>query len=183
MRLQNRVSPFGDLLAVPARGALFGNRGGRFHADAQTLTARRWVSRRWICCVLDFKGRQRDVWGRLYTELFFLNEPTALAAMKLKNDAQTTAHFGRSTRVETMVAIELAASCKPLRKSNARATATNPMRRGSARVVVCMGGGIGLRRRRVVIGSHGKVPETRANFRETAADPTITAKNVAAERI
>ena len=78
--LQNRVSPFGELLAVPARGLLFGNRGGRFHTDARTLTARRWVSRRWICCVLDFKGRRRDVWGRFYTELFFLDEPTALAA-------------------------------------------------------------------------------------------------------
>lgn len=80
MPLQNRVSPFGALLAVPARGTLFGNRGGRFHTDARTLTARRWVSRRWICCVLDFKGRRRDVWGRFYTELFFLDEPTALAA-------------------------------------------------------------------------------------------------------
>jgi hypothetical protein len=80
MPLQNRVTPFGDLIAVPARGTLFGNRGGRFHSDARTLTARRWASRRWICCVLDFKGRQRDVWGRFYTELFFLDEPTALAA-------------------------------------------------------------------------------------------------------
>ena len=57
-----------------------GNRGGRFHTDAKTLTARRWASRQWICCVLDFKGRQRDVWGRFYTELFFLDEATALAA-------------------------------------------------------------------------------------------------------
>jgi hypothetical protein len=80
MPLQNRVNPFGDLSAVPARGLLFGNRGGRFHTAAKTLTARRWVSRQWICCVLDFKGRQRDVWGRFYTELFFLDEPTALAA-------------------------------------------------------------------------------------------------------
>jgi hypothetical protein len=80
MPLQNRVSPFGDLLAVPARGLFFGNRGGRFHTDAQTLTARRWASRHWICCVLAFKGRRRDVWGRFYTELFFLDEPTALAA-------------------------------------------------------------------------------------------------------
>jgi hypothetical protein len=54
-----------------------GNRGGRFHTDAKTLTARRWASRQWICCVLDFKGRRRDVWGRFYTELFFLDEPTA----------------------------------------------------------------------------------------------------------
>jgi hypothetical protein len=80
MPLQNRVTPFGELLAVPARGTFFGNRGGRFHTDAKTLTARRWTSRQWICCVLDFKGRQRDVWGRFYTELFFLDEPTALAA-------------------------------------------------------------------------------------------------------
>jgi hypothetical protein len=80
MPLQNRVTPFGKLIAVPARGTLFGNRGGRFHTDARTLTARRWASRQWICCVLDFKDRQRDVWGRFYTELFFLDEPTALAA-------------------------------------------------------------------------------------------------------
>jgi hypothetical protein len=80
MPLQNRVDPFGDLLADPARGLFLGNRGGRFHRDERTLGARRWASRRWICCVLDFKGRQRDVWGRYYTELFFLDEPTALAA-------------------------------------------------------------------------------------------------------
>jgi hypothetical protein len=80
MPLQNRVNPFGELFATPARGTLFGNRGGRFHTDAKTLTARRWASRQWICCVLTFKGRQRDVWGRFYTELFFLDEPTALAA-------------------------------------------------------------------------------------------------------
>jgi hypothetical protein len=80
MPLQNRVDPFGELFATPARGAMFGNRGGKFHTDAQTLTTRRWVSRQWICCVLDFKGRQRDVWGRYYTELFFLDEVTAFAA-------------------------------------------------------------------------------------------------------
>ncbi len=80
MPLQNRVNPFGELTATPERGLFFGNRGGRFHTDTKTLTARRWTSRQWICCVLDFKGRQRDVWGRFYTELFFLDEPTALAA-------------------------------------------------------------------------------------------------------
>jgi hypothetical protein len=57
-----------------------GNRGGRFHADDRKLTKRRWASRQWICCVLDFKNRRRDVWGRYYTELFFLDEVTALAA-------------------------------------------------------------------------------------------------------
>src|SRR5262245_7221843 len=59
---------------------MFGNRGGKFHRDDRTLASRRWVSRQWICCVLKFKGRQRNVWGRYYTELFFLDEVTALAA-------------------------------------------------------------------------------------------------------
>jgi hypothetical protein len=78
--LQNRVDPFGNLFATPARGTLMGNRGGKFHTDDRRLTRRRWASRQWICCVLDFKGRQRDVWGRYYTELFFLDEVTAFAA-------------------------------------------------------------------------------------------------------
>jgi hypothetical protein len=80
MPLQNRVDPFGELIASPARGTLFGNRGGKFHRDDRTLGQRRQASRQWICCVLEFKGRQRDVWGRYYTELFFLDEPTAFAA-------------------------------------------------------------------------------------------------------
>lgn len=57
-----------------------GNRGGRLHRDDRTLTRRRWTSRRWIVCVCAFKGRRREVWGHGYTELFFLDEPTALAA-------------------------------------------------------------------------------------------------------
>jgi hypothetical protein len=80
MPLQNRVDPFGELFADAARGTLFGNRGGKFHRDDRALGRRRWASRQWICCVLEFKGRQRDVWGRYYTELFFLDEVTALAA-------------------------------------------------------------------------------------------------------
>ncbi len=80
MPLQNRVTPFGELVADPARGTLFGNRGGKFHRDDRTLSSRRWTSRQWICCVLQFKGRRRNVWGRYYTELFFLDEVTALAA-------------------------------------------------------------------------------------------------------
>ncbi len=80
MPLQNRVDPFGELFADAARGMLFGNRGGKFHRDDKTLGKRRHVSRQWICCVLEFKNRQRDVWGRYYTELFFLDEVTALAA-------------------------------------------------------------------------------------------------------
>lgn len=80
MPLQNRVDPFGELFASTARGTLFGNRGGKFHRDDRTLSKRRYATRQWICCVLSFKGRRRNVWGRYYTELFFLDEPTALAA-------------------------------------------------------------------------------------------------------
>lgn len=81
MPLPNRVAPDGGLFADPARGLLFGNRGGRFH-DPQTraLPQRVYATRQWICCVLAFKGRQRQVWGRGYTELFFCDEVTALAA-------------------------------------------------------------------------------------------------------
>ncbi len=78
--LQNRVDPFGEFHAVPERGGLMGNRGGRLHRDDRTLSGRRWTSRRWIVCVCAFKGRQREVWRNGYTELFFLDEPTALAA-------------------------------------------------------------------------------------------------------
>lgn len=80
MALQNRVDPFGELLADAARGLFMGNRGGRLHRDDRTLGSRRWVSRQWICCRLAFKARHREVWGRGYTELFFLDEPTALSA-------------------------------------------------------------------------------------------------------
>jgi hypothetical protein len=80
MPLQNRVSPFGELFADPALGLFMGNRGGRIHTGDRTLTRRRWTSRAWICCVLDFKGRHRSVWRDGYTELFFLDEVTALAA-------------------------------------------------------------------------------------------------------
>ncbi len=56
--------------------------------------------------------------------------PNTAKAMKLKKAAQATAQRGGRARVETMVAIEFAASCSPFRKSNARATATSPIRTG-----------------------------------------------------
>jgi hypothetical protein len=79
MPRQNRVTPTGDLVAVPDRGTLMGNRGVLHDADGHVRRA--WQSRRWIVCVLEFKGRRRPVMapGR-YTELFFLDEATALAA-------------------------------------------------------------------------------------------------------
>lgn len=78
--LQNRVDPFGALVATAARGTLMGNRGGRFHLPGKLPGTRRWASRQWIACVCAFKGRHRAVWGDGYTEVFFLDEVTALAA-------------------------------------------------------------------------------------------------------
>ena len=80
MPLQNRVDPFGEYLPIRALGLFMGNRGGRIHTGERTLARRRWSSRQWICCVLDFKARHRSVWRDGYTELFFLDEVTALAA-------------------------------------------------------------------------------------------------------
>lgn len=79
MPRQNRVSPWGELVATPARGAWMGNRGA-LH-DAADRIVRHHRGMRWIICLLAFKGRQRTVMtpGQ-YTELFFLDEATALAA-------------------------------------------------------------------------------------------------------
>src|SRR5205814_2777553 len=80
MPLQNRVTPFGEIVAVPARGTFMGNRG-RLHDAQQRLTRSRWHLKAWIICVLEFEGRHRTVMApNRYTELFFLDEATALAA-------------------------------------------------------------------------------------------------------
>ena len=80
MTLPNRVRPDGTIAADPGRGMFMGNRGGRLHRDDRTLGHRRWISKAWICCALAFRGRRRTVMGAGYTELFFLDEVTALAA-------------------------------------------------------------------------------------------------------
>lgn len=81
MPLPNRVSPDGTLFADPARGLFFGNRGGRFHdPERREVPSRIQATQHWLCCVLSFKGRRRKVWGHGYTELFFCDEVTALAA-------------------------------------------------------------------------------------------------------
>ena len=47
----------------------------------RALGKARWRHRNWVTCLLDFKGRRRDVMSpRRYTELFFLDEAVALAA-------------------------------------------------------------------------------------------------------
>jgi hypothetical protein len=80
MPLQNRVTPTGDIIATPHRGMFTGNRGIIHDPATRTLT-RRWASQAWLTCVCEFKGRRREVMGgRSWTELFFLDEATALAA-------------------------------------------------------------------------------------------------------
>ena len=81
MPLQNRVTPAGEIIATPARGLLMGNRGGEFHRPDRTLGTRRWASRAWIACTLSYQGRHERIWvPNHYTQLFFLDEATALAA-------------------------------------------------------------------------------------------------------
>jgi hypothetical protein len=78
--LQNRVAPTGDIIATPHRGMFTGNRG-IIHDPATKTLMRRWASQAWLTCVCEFRGRRRDVMGgRSWTELFFLDEATALAA-------------------------------------------------------------------------------------------------------
>jgi hypothetical protein len=80
MPLQNRVTPTGDIIATPHRGMLTGNRGIIHDPATKTLT-RRWAGPAWLICVCEFRGWRREVMGgRSWTELFFLDEATALAA-------------------------------------------------------------------------------------------------------
>ena len=80
MPLQNRVTPLGELIAHPARGLVYGNRGC-LHDDHGRI-ARRWATRRWIACRLRFRGWHRSplLQPGKFTELFFLDEATAFAA-------------------------------------------------------------------------------------------------------
>jgi hypothetical protein len=87
MPLQNRVDPFGEIHAVAARGLFTGNRGVIHDPATKTLLRRRWTTKAWLICECDFGGRRREVMGRNaptgnagWTELFFLDEVTALAA-------------------------------------------------------------------------------------------------------
>ena len=75
---RNRVTPTGDIVAIPLRGAWTGNRGilhrgndiVRFHAGDL-----------WITCALDFRGRWQKQWQpHHYTLLFFSDEAVSLAA-------------------------------------------------------------------------------------------------------
>lgn len=79
--LQNRVSPFGEIVATAHRGRFTGNRGIIHDPATRTLLNRRWSSKAWITCVCEFRGRRRKVMSqRSWTELFFLDEATSFAA-------------------------------------------------------------------------------------------------------
>lgn len=87
MPLQNRVDAHGEIHAVPVRGLFTGNRGIIHDPQSKTLLRRRWASKAWITCALEFKDMKREPMGRNraggkagWTELFFLDEVTALAA-------------------------------------------------------------------------------------------------------
>ena len=78
MAERNRVTPFGDILAIEQRGRFLGNRGS-IHRGHEIV--RPWQVRRWITCALEFKGWVAPRWepGR-WTPLFFWDEAVALAA-------------------------------------------------------------------------------------------------------
>lgn len=79
MTLQNRVDPWGKLNAVSARGAWLGNRG-ILHNDQKQIVVP-WRHKAWVTCKLDFQGIKRDIFSPgSYSELFFLDEATALSA-------------------------------------------------------------------------------------------------------
>src|ERR1041384_7145216 len=80
MPLQNRVTPLGELIADPARGLVYGNRGC-LHDETGRIR-RHYAVKRWLACRLEFRGWKRAPLlqpGR-FTELFFLDEATAFAA-------------------------------------------------------------------------------------------------------
>lgn len=92
MPLQNRIDPFGSIHAVPDRGLFTGNRGIIHDPDTRMLMKKRWALKAWIICVCEFRNVRRIPMGRNrpggpgepdkagWTELFFLDEVTALAA-------------------------------------------------------------------------------------------------------
>jgi hypothetical protein len=80
MAEQGAVVELGELIATPDRGLVCGNRGCL--RDETGRTGRRFSTKRWIACRLQFGDRRRTPLmapGR-YTELFLLDEATALAA-------------------------------------------------------------------------------------------------------
>ncbi len=80
MTLRNRVTPLSELIADPAHGLVYGNRGCLHDAAGQIR--RRYNGKRWIACRLEFRGwlRRPLLQPGRFTELVFLDDATALAA-------------------------------------------------------------------------------------------------------
>jgi hypothetical protein len=75
---RNRVTPLGEIVAIPLRGAWTGNRG-ILHQGHQIV--RSHASDLWITCALEFRGRYREQWlPHRYTHLYFHDEAVSFAA-------------------------------------------------------------------------------------------------------
>jgi hypothetical protein len=82
--LQNRVDPFGNLTTVSSRGEFLGNRG-ILHDESRKIV-KPWAHKNWVICELSFKGIKRELFSPgSYSELFFLDEATALSAGNKKS--------------------------------------------------------------------------------------------------
>ncbi len=80
MPLQNRVTPLNEIVSYPDHGLFMGNRGC-LHDDNRKIVRHKCSVKRWIICLTSFKDRKRRLMSpEQYTELFFLDEVTALAA-------------------------------------------------------------------------------------------------------
>ncbi len=78
-RLQNRVDPWGAMHSVAEHGTLMGNRG--ILHDAENKIVKQWQHKSWVTCVLSFGDLKRSPFTpNNYSELFFLDEVTSLAA-------------------------------------------------------------------------------------------------------
>lgn len=80
MPLPNGVDPFGGIQSICPSAAWLGNRG-ELH-DAQRRLVRPWKVKEWLTCQISYKGWNRKPLMKPdhYTELFFLDEATALSA-------------------------------------------------------------------------------------------------------
>jgi hypothetical protein len=75
---RNRVTPMGDIVAIPLRGAWTGNRGN-LHEGTEIVRFHR--SALWITCALRFRDWWHEQWmPRRFTWLFFHDEAVAFAA-------------------------------------------------------------------------------------------------------
>jgi hypothetical protein len=79
MTLQNRVNPWENCISILLKAMLMGNRGGRLHNSNKQII-KQWATQSWIHCLTTFGNIKREVFGDSYSELFFLDEATALSA-------------------------------------------------------------------------------------------------------